>query len=259
MKRFPMFSFMAATLVFFSVFQLTAPARADFNHDVKVLVDGREVGFPDQKPFIDSLAGRAYVPLRFVSEALGGAVDWDQETRTAGVNKSGTRVLMQVGSKSPTVDGQVRVIDAAALLINGRTVVPLRFIGECLGAAVEWDAENRIVRITTPAPNPNVPPGYKVTSMGYVIPENTKLEFEDKVVDVNFTVMIILPRGDLETQFQQAEDALASVHGREVAKEVVNYARQKTIYELELEKTFYQKIRVCSDWNGPRIYIEVWR
>lgn len=259
MKRFPMFSFMAATLVFFSVFQLTAPARADFNHDVKVLVDGREVGFPDQKPFIDSQVGRAYVPLRFVSEALGGAVDWDQETRTAGVNKSGTRVLMQVGSKSPTVDGQVRVIDAAALLINGRTVVPLRFIGECLGAAVEWDAENRIVRITTPAPNPNVPPGYKVTSMGYVIPENTNLEFMDIRGDINFTAVIILPKGDMDTQFKQAEDALAGIHGREIAREVIDYARQKTNLKIELEQTFYKKIRVCSDWNGPAIYIEVWR
>ena len=50
--------------------------------DVKVTLDGNEVYFPDTKPFIDQ-RDRVLVPIRFVSEALGAFVDWENETRTA--------------------------------------------------------------------------------------------------------------------------------------------------------------------------------
>lgn len=45
--------------------------------DVKVVVDDKEVEFPDAEPFID-INGRTMVPLRFVSEALGAKV-WDSK------------------------------------------------------------------------------------------------------------------------------------------------------------------------------------
>ncbi|MFZ5632130.1 MAG: copper amine oxidase N-terminal domain-containing protein [Bacillota bacterium] len=225
-------------------------------------MNDKEVYFPDQKPFIDSQAGRTYVPLRFVSEALGGIVDWNQDTRTAIVNKSGTVILMQIGSESPTVNGQAKVIDAAAMLMNDRTMVPLRFVSECLGATVEWDAVNRVVKITTSSTptgsDKEVPPGYKVTSMGYVVPTDTKLEVDDQSGDINIRIMIIITRGDLETQFSQAGDILAGVHGREAAKEAVDYARKKTIPEFDLESKYFGNIRVYSSWNVPCIYIEVW-
>ncbi|MCL6479835.1 MAG: copper amine oxidase N-terminal domain-containing protein, partial [Peptococcaceae bacterium] len=205
--------------------------------------------------------GRTYVPLRFVSEALGGVVDWNQETRTASVNKSGTVILMQIGSKSPTVNGQVKVIDAAAMLMNDRTVVPLRFVSECLGATVEWDEVNRVVNITTASQSP-VPEGYKRTKMGYLIPTDTKMEYEDYTGNgsgVNLTLAIVIPRGDLETQFKQAEEILARVHGAQAAKEVIDYARQKTTVDPELEEKRFGKIRVYSERYSTRIYIEVWR
>ncbi|MCL6479841.1 MAG: copper amine oxidase N-terminal domain-containing protein, partial [Peptococcaceae bacterium] len=172
MKRFLMFfGFILALALFVINLRHVIPAfaQAGYDYNVRVLVNGQEVHFPDQKPFIDSSVGRTYVPLRFVSEALGGVVDWNQETRTASVNKSGTVILMQIGSKSPTVNGQVKVIDAAAMLMNDRTVVPLRFVSECLGATVEWDEVNRVVNITTASQSP-VPEGYKRTKMGYLIP-----------------------------------------------------------------------------------------
>lgn len=262
MKRRAIVTGIALTLAFLSLgAPFTAPARADMDYNVKVLVDGKEVNFPDQGPFIDSRAGRTYVPLRFVSEALGGAVGWDQDSKTASVNKSGTTVLMPIGSKSPTVNGQARAIDAAAMLMNDRTVVPLRFVSQCLGASVEWDAVNRTVRITTPAPpKADVPPGHRVTSMGYVIPVETKLDIEDKRGDVNLQILIILPYGDLETQFRQAEDILASVHGRDTAKAAVDHARKKTVREYNLElKNFQEKISVFSYPNDVITVIQVWR
>lgn len=262
MKRFLVYVVIVLALALVTInLSHIKPAQADYDYNVKVLVNDKEVVFPDQGPFIDSQVGRTYVPLRFVSEALGGAVGWDQDTKTASVNKSGTTVLMTIGSKSPTVNGKAQAIDAAAMLKNDRTVVPLRFVSECLGANVEWDAANRTVRITTPAPpKADVPPGYKATSMGYVIPVETKLDIEDKRGDVNLQILIILPYGDLETQFRQAEDILASVHGRDVAKAAVDHARKKTVREYNLElKSFKEKISVFSYPNAVYTVIQVWR
>lgn len=260
MKRTTIFSLIVLTLALLTLnVPFISPARADFDYYVKVLVNGTEVNFPDQRPFIDSETGRTLVPLRFVSEALGGVVDWNQNTQTASVIKSGTVILMQIGSKIPSVNGQVKVIDANALLLNDRTMVPLRFVSECLGATMEWDEVNRIVRITTSAPSKEVPPGYKATSMAYLVPTDTKLEVLDKEVDVNLTIMIVIPRGDLETQFKQAEDILASVHGKEIAKEAMDYARKKTSPEFRLDSMYFNNIRLYSSWNDPRIWIEVWR
>ena len=45
------------------------------------------------------------------------------------------------------IDGQEVVPDVPPQIIDGRVMVPARFIAEPLGAAVEWDGENRIVTI----------------------------------------------------------------------------------------------------------------
>ncbi len=50
--------------------------------NVRVTLDGNDIYFPDAKPFIDE-RDRVLVPIRFVSEALGSLVDWENETRTA--------------------------------------------------------------------------------------------------------------------------------------------------------------------------------
>lgn len=106
--------------------------------DIEVYVDGGRVEFPDQKPFIDSRSGRTYVPLRFVSEALGGFVHWDGGARAALISTDRGDISMPVNSQVARVDGKDIVLDAPALLTNGRTYVPLRFVSAALGAAVEW-------------------------------------------------------------------------------------------------------------------------
>lgn len=55
------------------------------------------------------------------------------------------RIELKIGSKVALVDGQKRTIDVPPVIINNRTMVPLRFIGEALGVAFTWDAEDRTV------------------------------------------------------------------------------------------------------------------
>lgn len=117
-------------------------AMGSYSYGVNVFVNDTKVVFPDQRPFIDNKNNRTYVPLRFVSEALGAVVDWDGNKQTAIVQRDGSTIEMKAGTNIALVDGKTTTIDAPAMLVNGRTMVPLRFVSEVLGAQVEWKAPN---------------------------------------------------------------------------------------------------------------------
>ncbi len=108
------------------------------NYNVSVFLNGSEVAFPDQKPFIDQSAGRVFVPVRFVSEALGAKVEWVQQEQKIVINKGDKKIILYVGKKDVSVNGQNYTLDVAVRLVNDRTIVPLRFVSEALGAGVKW-------------------------------------------------------------------------------------------------------------------------
>lgn len=117
-----------------------AAAASDFN--VKVYVNGRQVRFPDEQPYLDSSTDRVYMPVRFVSEALDADVEWLQEQQNILINKGKMMILMHSGSRDVYVDGQIYALDAPLRMVNGRNMIPLRFVSEALGAAVEWTANS---------------------------------------------------------------------------------------------------------------------
>ena len=57
---------------------------------------------------------------------------------------------MQIGKKSATVNGKEVVLDVAPFIVNGRTLVPIRFISETFGAQVNWDGNTKTVTIVYP-------------------------------------------------------------------------------------------------------------
>lgn len=118
---------------------------------VKVLVNGSEVDFPDVRPFINE-KGRVQVPARFVAQALGARVTWDEESDTACFNGHGMSITLTAGRDVATIDGKEVFLDSGALLIMDRLYVPVRFLAETLGATVEWDEGAREVRITMGLP-----------------------------------------------------------------------------------------------------------
>lgn len=112
---------------------------AEYNLDV--VVNGNSVDFPDQKPFIDAAVGRTYVPLRFVSEELGCDVQWGEETQKIAITKDALAIYLAIGSNGALIDNngvQRIVLINQPELVNDRTMVPLRFISEVLGAEINY-------------------------------------------------------------------------------------------------------------------------
>lgn len=115
---------------------------------IRVFVDDVMVQFPDQDPFINS-DNRTMVPARFVSEALGAAVEWNEETRQVIVKHKNRNILLTIGVRVAWVDSRQVSLDTAPSILGGRTMVPLRFVSECLGAEVVWDGDYQVVYIYT--------------------------------------------------------------------------------------------------------------
>ncbi|HZG88025.1 copper amine oxidase N-terminal domain-containing protein [Paenibacillus sp.] len=97
--------------------------------------------------------GRALVPLRVVAEGLGAAVDWDPADRKVTIRDAPNVVELRVGSRTANVYGlignPVRVeLDEPAVVEGGRTLVPLRFVGESLYVDVAWYERDRSVYIS---------------------------------------------------------------------------------------------------------------
>ena len=108
----------------------------------KVFVNGRRP-FMDQPPVIKH--GRVLVPVRAVTTALGASVGYDMETQTITIEKDGATVELQLDSMTAVVNGETVTLDSPAASVNARTVVPLRFIAEALGIAVEYDDDSDII------------------------------------------------------------------------------------------------------------------
>lgn len=111
----------------------------------KVRVNGDLVKFEDQYPIIKD--DRTLIPIRGLLEYLGAEVEWDHDNYNAIVRRSGTEVILPIGSSTAYVNGEAAELDVPAELLNGRTMVPLRFVIESFGIDVEWDQDTRTVNI----------------------------------------------------------------------------------------------------------------
>jgi len=145
-------------LLVVAVFAPTALAQ----EPIAIFVNGLEVVTDVPAQIVDD---RTMVPVRFVSEALGATVTWDAETRTAIIEEPGFTGVsdpLTVGAGElpgikVMVNGELVESDVPAQIIDDRTMVPVRFVSEELGATVEWDGVTRTVYITQYAPGAMVP------------------------------------------------------------------------------------------------------
>ena len=84
---------------------------------------------------------------------MGGTVDWDGTSRKVTVTLGGNTIELWIGKDTARVNGTNVSIDSTngkvvPEIINGRTMLPLRFVTENLGATVGWDQSTQTITIT---------------------------------------------------------------------------------------------------------------
>ncbi|MEW6727095.1 MAG: stalk domain-containing protein [Bacillota bacterium] len=174
----------------------------------QVVVDGTAITF-DVPPLTEE--GRTLVPLRVIFEALGAQVEYKNGVITAA--KDEFRITLTIGGKTAYRNGRAVTLDVPAKTINGRTVVPLRFVGEALGAQVAY--KNGIITITSASPSSPLSAG--------AAPDQITVHFID--VGQGDAIYIELPENN---------DILIDSGDNPYGQTVVSYLKNKGVDDIEL-------------------------
>lgn len=120
------------------------PIYASADDGLKIWVDGRYIE-SDVDPYIED--SRTLVPIRFIAEALGYNVDWENATRTVIIDDGENVITMQIGNKTTKLNGKTYELDTEPAIRSDRTYVPVRYVAESLGKYIDWDSDNYTVVI----------------------------------------------------------------------------------------------------------------
>lgn len=116
---------------------------------ITIMLNGNYL-YSDVPPTI--IDDRTLVPMRAIFEALNADVSWDEATATATakakVKKKDVEIKLTENQKTVYVNDEPVELDVPAMIINGRFVVPVRFVAETFGATVNWNAQAERVDIT---------------------------------------------------------------------------------------------------------------
>lgn len=112
------------------------------------------------------------VPFRIVAEQLGAAVTWEHQAKKVVVVQASKTIVLVVNDKNAVVNDKGYTLETAPLIMNGRTMIPLRFVGEQLGLQVNWDAKTKSVHMEqNKADKPGVPAEEETSSPNQGQPE----------------------------------------------------------------------------------------
>jgi hypothetical protein len=95
---------------------------------------------------------RTMVPLRFLADALSVQIEWEPKTRKITLHQGEKRVVLYIGQKEALVEqagiSTTVQLDAPPIIVNSRTLVPLRFLSEVFRTTVEWYPEFKHISIS---------------------------------------------------------------------------------------------------------------
>lgn len=136
---------------FFTIIICLLTISVSFAANPSVQINGEIIDFTDDagnKVEAQIINDRTMVPLRKIFEVLDCKIDWDGDTKTVIAKKDTKVITLQIGNKEATTEDtstklkETITLDSEPIIIDGRTLVPFRFIGESLGMEVAWDKNN---------------------------------------------------------------------------------------------------------------------
>lgn len=124
------------------------------NDSIKVLLNDQIIDFTDENGNVvepQIINSRTMVPMRKIFEVFGAEVEWNGELREVTARSEEKVLKLTIDNTEATVqegeNTETIILDAAPTIVEGRTLVPVRFIAESLNLKVGWDSETRTVII----------------------------------------------------------------------------------------------------------------
>jgi len=107
-------------------------------NNVQVFLDGTELNYTYVQPQI--INDRTMVPLTETARHFGMESSWDPATATMVFTAPGRTMIHTVHTDSITVNGTpVTFPGMPSMIMNDRTLMPVRMLAEAIGHTVEWD------------------------------------------------------------------------------------------------------------------------
>lgn len=116
--------------------------------EVRVSIMGSPVIWTDSEPYID-MNNRTMTPFRIIGEELGLTISWNGSSREASFSDGEKTITFPIGDlQATTSTGKTIDMDTSAVIVNGRTYAPVRYLAEFFGYNVSWDRASRTVLIS---------------------------------------------------------------------------------------------------------------
>ena len=94
---------------------------------------------------------RTLIPVRAVIEEMGGSVFWNEDKQEVTLTYGDDEILLTIDSSAAYLNGSEHTLDAAPVVISGRTMLPIRFIAESFKFKVDWNEAEQKITITKAA------------------------------------------------------------------------------------------------------------
>ncbi|MBY9086406.1 copper amine oxidase N-terminal domain-containing protein, partial [Paenibacillus sp. HN-1] len=91
--------------------------------------------------------GVTLLPIAPIVDRLGGKVEWSGSEHKITIKLDSQTLELWIDQKKALVKGEERILTVAPTVVKGRTMIPVRFVTENLGAIVRWDQASKIVMI----------------------------------------------------------------------------------------------------------------
>ncbi len=149
MKNRVLISMVIAILTIFSAISFAAD-------EVRVQLDGQYLNFTDENGAVVNpqiINDRTMVPMRKIFETYGAKITWDDATRTVVATTTDKEITLTIDNPVSTVKdlatGEIETVtlDSAPVIVDSRTLVPVRYISESLNKMVGWDNDQRVAII----------------------------------------------------------------------------------------------------------------
>lgn len=116
---------------------------------IHILYNDKVVEYEDVKPV--NTEGRVMIPFRAVLEDMGATVEYDDSQRLVTASKGETQIKFTLMDDTIYINdngvNSTITMDVPMIIVEGRTLVPIRFMSNALGMQVGWDGDTETVVI----------------------------------------------------------------------------------------------------------------
>ena len=202
-------------------------------------VNGKEKPIDEKGTAPVIINNRTLLPIRAVVEEFGGTVGWNGENQSVTLSCGNDEIKLTIDSTTAVLNGEEKTLDAAPIILNDRTMLPIRFIAESFKFGVAWEEKTQTVTITKSSDDETV--NHKKTLVVYYSATGSTEKVANYIKDAaNADIFKIEPVNEYsssELDWTDSSSRVNAEHNDESKRdiklkntEVLNWAEYDTVF-----------------------------